>query len=92
MSSLTESSDIKSSEEPDGLISVESTETNTPTSTPTSLSSTPTTDEQPKKLSEEEQKFISKYGSLKKKNSLLVNRKGKRFDSADYFKALRASK
>lgn len=40
----------------------------------------------------EESKFFSKYGHLKKTNSLLVPRKGKRFDSADYFTKLRSSK
>ena len=31
--------------------------------------------------------FISKYGNLQKKNSLLIKGRKKRFDSADYFEA-----
>lgn len=38
--------------------------------------------------SQEEKEFMSKYGTLKKKNSLLMNKKGKRFDSADYFQEI----
>ena len=39
-----------------------------------------------KNLSQEEEEFVAKYGSLKKKNPLLrTSLKGKKFDSADYF-------
>ncbi len=42
-----------------------------------------------KKLpSQEAKEFMAKYGTLKKENSLLIKKKGKRFDSADYFQAV----
>ena len=36
-------------------------------------------------MTEEEITFFNKYKTLKKKNSLLVKSKPKKFDSADYF-------
>ena len=116
MSIPTKIQDIKSSEEPDGLIAAEpvipiltkviaantttntitNTTTNTTTNTILSEETLSTSSASPtsptSSLSEDETKFMSKYGSLKKKNSLLVNRKAKRFDSADYFRQVRSSK
>jgi len=37
--------------------------------------------------SQEVRDFISRYGDLQKKNSLLIKGRKKRFDSADYFEA-----
>lgn len=37
--------------------------------------------------SQEVRDFISRYGGLQKKNSLLIKGRKKRFDSADYFEA-----
>lgn len=42
-------------------------------------------EELPKKLSQEEEQFVKRFGSLKRRESLLRNSKKKRFDSADYF-------
>lgn len=52
------------------------------TNTETSISNNETTSDS---ITEEESKFLQKYRTLKKKNSLLRQSKPKRFDSAEYF-------